>query len=217
MITLLFIVLLVVISVLFISLKLLSKYDIVEADLEYHVRQPYYTPFGDGRNKKTRDLTKEEKRIKNIESEHLEYRHVSYNEKKEPVNIFAKINERFSSQLKECSAWLMAGLIVILMFSGLTCLTESNNIKKRDYLINYSIELNEEVEKVVNTFIEYEGITFENDVSLESLVITYPELRSVELVNNQLITLKQTKESIKDYDMKLLKYETIDKLFKFWR
>ena len=217
MITLLFVLNLLILAIVLFALKKLSKYKLVEADLKYHINQPYYTHSWGYDKRKKRVLTDEEKTVVRLENKGLNYDYVSYIEHNEPLNKIALIKDKVYDFLELCFSFIVLSLLFIFIFNGITYLTESNNIKKRDYLVNYAMELNEEVEVVVNTFIEYEGITFDKEVSLESLVVTYPELRSVELVNNQLSTLKQTKESIKSYDMALLKYETINKLFKFWR
>lgn len=120
---------------------------------------------------------------------------------------------KIKTLLKKSNLLLLAILVICLGISGIASFNNSKRINVLEHQRNYVNELNEEVDIIVKSFMQHEEITFDRDVSLEALIITYPELRSVELVTNQLETLKKEKQKLNEIEVNLIKYETIKKWF----
>ena len=123
---------------------------------------------------------------------------------------------------KILNVFSLALSFIFILCILIATISSFNNSKRADVLehqINYVEELNEEVDVIVKSFMQHEEITFDRNISLEALVITYPELRSVELVSNQLETLKQEKQKLNEIEVSLIRYKTIEKWFKMdlWR
>lgn len=96
---------------------------------------------------------------------------------------------------------------------GIVSINNSKRLDSLEHQTQYVATLNEEVDVIVKSFMEHEEITFDRDISLEALVITYPELRSVELVTNQLDTLKEEKQKLNEMELQTIRFKTTQKWF----
>lgn len=129
---------------------------------------------------------------------------------------FDNVNwELMKTRLLVANIALIGMLITSMFIFSVSSYNHSNRLNVLEHQRNYVEELNKEVDIIVKSFMEHEEITFDRDISLEALVITYPELRSVELVTNQLETLKYEKQKLNEIEISLIKYETIKKWFWF--
>ena len=124
-----------------------------------------------------------------------------------PSNTLAKIKD--SNFYKEDIFFLMGFVGFLLLIVGVLIFFNRYNYTKRVDIIEhqraYVNELNRDVDMIVKTYMEHEKITFDRNVSLQALVITHPELRSVELVQSQLETLKTEKDTLNYLELKILK------------